>query len=370
MDFDFSDEQKEMRLMARKFLEDRCNLGVARRVLEGDEPYARDVWEGVVEMGWTAVALPEEYGGIGYGYLELCVIAEELGRVVAPIPFTSSIYLAVEALLLAGSDEQKETYLPKLASGKTIGTLALSEGPGQTTPSNLSTTFENGVLNGTKLPVADGDSADLAIVVAKSGDGVSLALVDLTGEGVSREAVETIDPTRSHASVTFSNAPATVLGAEGEGWEIAQRVFERAAVLIAFEQLGGASAAMEMSRNYAVERFAFGRAIGSFQAIKHRIAEMYVKNELARSNAYYAAWALSTDSPDLPLAAASARVASTEAYHYASKENIQVHGGMGFTWEADCHLFYRRARLLGLALGGPSEWKDRLVTQFEASTVA
>jgi len=370
MNFDFSDEQKELRLMARKFLKNQCDLSVARRVLEGDEPYAQDVWSGVVEQGWTAAALPEAYGGFGYGYLELCVIAEELGRAVAPIPFSSSVYLAAEAILAAGSEEQKAEYLPKLGAGELIGTLAFAEGSGRPTESNLTTTFENGVVNGTKLPVADGDVADIAIVVAKDGGGCSLAIVDLNGAGVSREAVETVDPTRSHATITFDGAAGVALGEAGDGWATVQRVLDRAAVLIAFEQLGGATGAMEMSRNYSVERFAFGRAIGSFQAVKHRIAEMYVKNELARSNCYYAAWALSTDSDDLALAAASARVAATEAYHFASKENIQVHGGMGFTWEADCHFYYRRARVLGLALGGAPEWKDRLVTQLETATVA
>lgn len=370
MDFDFSDEQKELKLVARRFLEDRCDLTVARRVLEGDEPYARDVWEGVAEMGWTAAAMPEEYGGIGYGYLELCVIAEELGRAVAPIPFSSSIYLASEALLLAGSDAQKEALLPHLASGEKIATLALSEGATAPTHSNLSVTFENGLLNGEKLPVPDGDIADVAVVVAKSGDGISLALVDLNADGVSREALQTVDGTRSYARVSFNDSPAEALGASGEGWDLTQKVLDRAAVLIAFEQLGGAQAAMEMARNYSVERFAFGRAIGSFQAIKHRIADMYIKTELARSNAYYAAWALAENAPDLGTASASARVAASEAYHFTSKENIQVHGGMGFTWEADCHFYYRRARSLGLLLGSPAEWKDRLVSHLEAATVA
>jgi len=370
MNFDFSDEQKELKLTSRKFLEDRCDLTVARRVLEGDEPYARDVWEGVVEMGWTAAAMPEEYGGIGYGYFELCVIAEEIGRAVAPIPFSSSIYQAAEAILLAGSDAQKKALLPELASGEKIGTLALSEGASAATPGSISVSFENGVLNGEKLPVPDGDIADFAIVVAKSGDGISLAVADLNGDGVTREAISTVDGTRSYARVTFKDTPAEALGAAGEGWELLQKVLDRAAVLIAFEQLGGSQAAMEMARNFAVERYAFGRPIGSFQAIKHRIADMYIRTELARSNAYYAAWALAENAPDLGTAAASARVAASDAYHFTSKENIQVHGGMGFTWEADCHFHYRRSRSLGLVLGSPGEWKDRLVTHLEEATVA
>ena len=225
-------------------------------------------------------------------------------------------------------------------------------------------------MTGTKIAVPDGDVASFAIVLARDNDGFSLALVDLTQPSVKREAVKTVDPTRSHATITFSNAKADRLGDAGGGWDLAQRVLDRAAVLFAFEQLGGATAAMEMARNYGIERYAFGRPIGSFQAIKHRLADIFVKNELARSNCYYAAWALSSDAPELPVAAASARVAATEAYHFASKENIQIHGGMGFTWEADCQFHYRRARLLGLNLGGVPEWKDRLVGALETGAVA
>jgi alkylation response protein AidB-like acyl-CoA dehydrogenase len=370
MNFDFSDEQKELRDLARRFLKDQCGPEIVRGVLEGAAPYDGTLWKGVIEQGWTATALPEEYGGIGIGYLELCVIAEELGRVTAPIPFSSSVYLASEALLLAGSDEQKSKYLSPIGSGETIATVALAEGAGDLSPDGIATAFQSGALKGTKIAVPDGDVASIAIVLARGAKGPALALVDLTQPGVKREAVKTVDPTRSHATIQFDAAKAEPLGADGAGWEIARHVMDRAAVLFAFEQLGGATAAMEMARNYAIERYAFGRPIGSFQAIKHRMADMFVKNELARSNCYHAAWALSTDAPELPVAAASARVAATEAYHFASKENIQVHGGMGFTWEADCQFHYRRARLLGLNLGGVQAWKDRLVGALEAGAVA
>jgi alkylation response protein AidB-like acyl-CoA dehydrogenase len=369
MNFDFSEEQKELKEHAGKFLREQCNISVVRRILEGDEAYAEDLWKAVVEMGWPAVALPEEYGGIGFGYLELCVIAEELGKVVAPVPFSSSVYLATEAILLGGNDAQKQEYLPKLAGGELIGTLALSEGPRVANPDTIAVTFEGGKLNGTKIPVPDGDIANIAVVAAKSGSGISLVLVDLSADGVSRDTVATLDPTRSHAKVSFKDAPATVLG-DGDNWEVLERVLDRAAVLIAFEQIGGADTCMRMAREYSIGRYAFGRPIGSFQALKHRMAEMYVKNELARSNAYYGAWALSTDAPELPVAAASARVSATDAYHFASKENIQIHGGIGFTWEADCHFYYRRAKLLSLCLGSVRVWKDRLITNLEAQRSA
>jgi hypothetical protein len=370
MNFDFSEEQKELRDHTRRYLKDRCAWPVVRGVLEGAAPYDGALWAGAAEMGWTATALPETYGGIGLGYVDLCVIAEELGRVVAPIPFSSSVYLAAEALLLAGSEAQKSAHLPKIASGEIIGTFAAVERAGNLAMNGIQTEFSNGRLTGTKIAVPDGDVAAFAVVLAQSAGGPVWTLADLTKTGISREAVKTVDPTRSHARISFNAAAAEPLGGAGKGWDLTQRLLDRAAVLFAFEQLGGATAAMEMARNYAIERYAFGRAIGSFQAIKHRMADMFVKNELARSNCYYAAWALLTNAPELAAAAASARVAASEAYHFASKENVQIHGGMGFTWEADCQFHYRRSRLLGLNLGGAPAWKERLVTALEAGAVA
>jgi alkylation response protein AidB-like acyl-CoA dehydrogenase len=217
------------------------------------------------------------------------------------------------------------------------------------------------------VPVMDGDVADFAVVVASEGGGrARLFLVDLTGPGVSRSTVATVDPTRSHARIVLDDVAGEPLGAAGQGWPLVERLLDRAAVLVAFEQLGGAQAALDMARAYALGRFAFGRQIASFQAIKHKLADMYVGIELARSNAYYGAWALSKDAPELGVAAAAARVAASEAYYQAAKENIQVHGGMGFTWEFDCHLHYRRAKLTGLMLGSARRWKDLLVARLEA----
>ncbi len=193
-----------------------------------------------------------------------------------------------------------------------------------------------------------------------------LFLVDLTGPGVARETVATIDPSRDHAKLVFTDALAERLGEDGDGWELTRRLLDRAAVLIAFEQIGGAQACLDMARDYALERYAFGRPIGSFQAIKHKLADVYIATELARSNAYYGAWALATEAAELPLAAAAARVAATEAFHLASKENIQTHGGMGFTWETDCHLYYRRSKHLALTLGSAPWWQDRVIAELEA----
>ncbi len=365
MNFDFSDDLKLLREQARKFLRERCASTVVRRILEGPEPYDKALWQDIAAMGWTGAAIPEEYGGAGLGHLGLCVLAEELGSALAPVPFSSSIYLAAEAIMAGGSEAQKKAWLPKLACGEAVGTLALAEGPGKADVRKLRTTLRNGALSGEKLPVPDGDVADVAVVAAQGERGVVLALADLKGAGVSRTPVETIDPSRSHARIAFENAPAEVLGGPGEGEALLRRVQDRAAVLFAFEQVGGAQRSLEMARDYALERYAFGRPIGSFQAIKHKLADVYVATELARSNAYYGAWALARDAAELPLAAASARISASEAYFLAAKENIQVHGGMGYTWEFDCHLHYRRAKLLSLALGSTRLWKDRLITQLE-----
>lgn len=367
MNFDFSEEQYLLRDQARKFLDDRASPSVVRAVLEDeDTSYDAELWQGMAELGWVGTTIPEEYGGAGMSREDLCVIAEELGRSLAPTPFSSSVYMATEALLIAGSDEQKQDLLPALAAGERIGCFAVSEGVGVANAASVKMQAADGTVTGTKVPVPDGDIADFAVVLARSGSDLSLFVVDLTGPGVSRTVVETVDPSRSHAEITFDKAPADPLGAAGEGWDTTQTVFDRAAILMAFEQVGGAQACLDMATEYAKNRFAFGRAIGSFQAIKHKLADIYIAVELARANAYYGAWALAADAPDLSTAAAAARVAASEAYNHAARENIQTHGGMGFTWEFDCHLYYRRAKLLSLALGGERRWKDRLISQLEA----
>lgn len=375
MNFDFSDDQKMLRDQARRFLTEKCTAKTVRKVFESDAGHDAALWKQIAEMGWHGTAIPENYGGLGLGYLELCVVAEELGRALAPVPFSSTVYLFAEALLAAGSEEQKKKYLPKVAGGELIGTFARAEGPGAVTPKSIRVSFKGGKLSGRKIAVVDGLDADYAVVLARTGDeagerGLGLALVDLKGPGVTRRAEDSIDPSRKHAELNFDNAPAEALGKAGEGWELANAVLNHAAILTAFEQVGGADICLAMAKDYAMTRYAFGRPIGSFQAIKHKLAEMYVNNELARSNAYYGAWALLTNARELPVAAAAARVSATQAFDFAAKENIQTHGGIGFTWEVDCHLFYKRSRELGLVLGSQRSWKDKLVNALELSNAA
>lgn len=375
MNFDFSDDQKQLRDQARKFLSEKCSPKAVRIVLDGKAPYDKELWKGLAEMGFLGVAIPEEFGGAGAGHLELCVIAEEMGRANAPVPFSSTVYLAAEAILIAGSDAQKKKWLPAIASGDAIGTLALFEGKGNPSPKNIKLAAAGGVLNGVKKPVADGAIADFAVVAARTGSGgreseISLFLVDLKAGGVEVRSLTNLDPTRGQAEITFNDCKAEPLGAAGEGWSILTQVLDRAAVLCAFEQVGGADRALEMGRDYALDRIAFGRQIGSFQAVKHILADMYVSATLARSNSYYGAWALSTNAAELPEAAAAARISATQAFQHCAKNNIQVHGGMGFTWEFDCHMHYRRANAMALALGSLSYWEDQLIDRMRKKNAA
>ena len=375
MDFEFSAEQQQLKEQARRYLADKCPTTAVRAILEGSEPFDRALWQGLGEMGFLGAAIPEEYGGLGLGYLELCVIAEELGRALAPVPVSSSIFLVAEILKAAGSEEQKQRWLPKLASGEVIGTLASVEATGSVRPSNVALSAKAGTLTGAKSPVLDGDIADIAIVLArhapgKDAQGLSLYLVDLNQSGIERTVLDTIDPSRSQAKIAFNGAAAELVGAAGDGWRLYEEALDRAAILTGFEQIGGADKALEMGRDYALQRFAFGRTIGSFQAIKHMLADMYVSATLARSNGYFGAYALSTGSADLAEAAATMRVSSTKAFQHCAKNNIQVHGGMGFTWAMDCHLYYRRSNLLAVSLGGLNEWEDKLIDRLRAKNAA
>jgi len=370
MDFDYSDEQKQLQQEARRFLEGRCPPSAVRAVLESSElSYDRGLWAGMAELGWLGTVIPEVHGGLGLGYVELCAIAEELGRAAAPAPFASTLYFFAEALLLAGSPAQQAQWLPKIACGELIGCFATAEGPGRPGGA-LTTVVEAGRITGTKIPVTDGGIADVAIVLAAAAEAPGLYLVQLGQTAVLRVPLGSLDDSRGVASLSFHGAHAEPLGRPGTGLHLVDRVLQRAAVLLAFEQIGGADRCLQMARDYALQRYVFGRPIGSFQAVKHRLADMYVRNELARSNAYYAAWALDTNADELPIAAASARLAASDAFGFAAKENIQIHGGAGFTWDADPHLFFRLARQLSLVAGAPAAWGESLAAALSSRPAA
>ncbi len=365
MNFDFSDDQKLLQQTARDYLAKHSPLSLCREILEGDAPYAAALWKGAAEMGWQGAVIPEQHGGAGFGHLELAMIALEVGRSLAPIPFATSVYFATEAILKAGSDAQKQAWLPRLASGEAIGTLALTEKVGQSDIEGVSSKVAAGRLSGTKTPVVDGDVATFAVVAALGDDGLGLYLVDLTGEGVTRKPLRSFDPSRSQAELVFDGAPAELLGGDGEGESLVSHLLDRAAVLTAFEQLGTAEAAFQITREFVEGRYAFGRPVASFQAVKHRLADMWCELEMARTNAYYGAWALSNEDEELPEAACIARIQASEALNQISIEMIQLHGGVGYTWEYDCHLFYRRARVLAALFGTPGQWKDKLIDRIE-----
>jgi alkylation response protein AidB-like acyl-CoA dehydrogenase len=370
MNFDFSEDQKLLQKTARDFLTEHAPLSVNRDVLESGKDWNPELWKQTAEMGWQGAAIPEEFGGAGFGHLELSLIATEIGRSLAPIPFAPSVYLATEGILLAGNAAQKKKWLTALAAGGAVGTLAFAEGPGFPSAASLKASYSGGKVSGKKVGVPAANIATVAIVVTKSGAGLTLALVDLAAGGVTRTPSESIDPTQAVGELVFNNAAAEVLGAEGKGAELLETLLDRAAVLLAWEQLGGAERAFEMTRDFTMGRYAFGRPIASFQALKHRMADEYVAVELAKSNCYWGAWALSNNDPELALAAPSARVSATEAFDLTSVEMVQMHGGVGYTWEYDCHLFYRRAKQQGLVIGTASTWREKLVQRLVAKSAA
>jgi alkylation response protein AidB-like acyl-CoA dehydrogenase len=361
VNFEYSEEERAIKEQARRFLAEHAPLSLSRELLEGGgRAAAGSLWRGIADLGWTGVAIAEADGGLGMGHVTLCAIAEEIGRAAAPVPMFCSIYLAAEALSCFGSAAQKARWLPAIASGAMIATAVLRNG--QTGLGALR--YADGKLSGDASPAEFGLQAGFAILEAQALDGTALYAVDLADGGVQRTALETIDDSRPHARLLLDSVAAERLpGADSAGID---RLLDRTAILAAFEQLGGADACLEMARGYVMERRSFGRLVGSYQAVKHLLADIYVANELARSNAYYAAWALAEDAPELRLAAAVSRVSSTEAYEFAARENIQLHGGIGFTWEADPHLHYRRSRLLALNLGPLAQWQNRLVAALDA----
>ena len=366
MNLDFSEEQKAAGNEVRRLLAAHAGLKSARRALDGGERFDRALWAALARDGWLGATVPEALGGQGLGYETLCCIAFEVGRSMAAIPFESSAVLATEALIRGGSDAQRTEYLPALVRGERLGAIALADGVGALRAASQGTTYASGRLTGTKIGVSDGMSADFFLVLGECGGAPGLYFVDATTQGLHRESRQGIDPAHEPAHVRFEGAGATPVPGL-IGWKSIEALLDRTAIVLAFEQLGCADAALEMATGYAKSRYAFGRPIGSFQALKHKLADVYIANELARANAYYAAWALESQAPTLALAAATARVSATEALERAARESIQVHGGIAVTWQHDAHLFYRRAQHLALMLGGLREWQFRLVAELARS---
>ncbi|MGB7405170.1 MAG: acyl-CoA dehydrogenase family protein, partial [Pacificimonas sp.] len=333
----------------------------ARKIMNDDDRhYDAEMWQGVVELGLPALRVPEAHGGVGMGAEEACLIAEEVGRALAPVPLMSTM-LFTEALIALGSDEQQAKWLPSLADGSVIGCFGWGEGKSQIPSSMPDTRMTKSGLVGTKSPVADAPIADVAILSAAGNNGPALFLVDLSQDAAAVTTVETLDLVRSYGAIELKNAAAEPLGTSDNY----PSVIDRLAVLSAFEAIGTADAAMVMAVDYARDRVAFGQRIGRYQGVKHKAADMYIKQQLARSHAMHGAWAMQANAPELKTAAAAARTAALDCLSFTAEENVQLHGGIGFTWESNCQFYYRRSRALAAGLGSRGYWSDRLVRALE-----
>ena len=366
MNFDLSDEQKMLADHMRGLLADRSTYDRLRELIDAGLEWDEPLWREMAELGFLSAAIPEAYGGLGLTDLDLAAISEQIGFANAAVPLFSSVVLAANAILLAGSEAQKQTWLPRIASGEVVATFAYCEGAEGWGHALPSARFDGGALYGGKWPVADAGIASVAVVLAERDGAPALALVDLAQEGVTRTKLESFDQLRTHYRLDFDGAVAEPLDAAPADAVVAE-VFDRAAVQAAFEAVGGAEAALYMARDYAMQRMIFGRPLAGYQAIKHKLADVLMHVELARSSAYYAAWAAVDGPAELPRAAAAARLNAITAFEAAARENMQVHGGIAYTFEANCHFPYRRERLLAMNLGGRERWAGRLIDTFEAA---
>jgi alkylation response protein AidB-like acyl-CoA dehydrogenase len=365
MNFAFSDEQEELRAAVRRFLTEKSPETEVRRLMDTTEGYDPAVWSQMADqLGLQSLTIPEEFGGSGFSYVELLVVLEEMGAALLCAPFFSSVALGANALLTSGDDEAKKSYLPGIASGETIATLAITEDNGKWDFGGIECKAEKKsdgwVLDGHKMFVIDGHVANLIIVAARTGAGVSLFAVQGDAAGLTRTPLPTMDQTRKQARLEFAGTPATLIGTDGGAEAGLTKTLDLAAVALAAEQVGGAQRVLDSSVEYAKTRIQFGRPIGSFQAIKHKCADMLLEVESAKSAAYYAAWAAAEDSDELPVVASLAKSYCSEAYFHAAAENIQIHGGIGFTWEHPAHLYFKRAKSSELFLGDPSYHRELL----------
>jgi alkylation response protein AidB-like acyl-CoA dehydrogenase len=365
VNFAFSEEQEELRRYARQWLGERMPLARVRELMATPEGFDRADWSAVAELGWQAMAIPEEYGGAGFGLLEVAVLLEEQGRGMFCGPFLSTVVGAANAILLAGSEEQKSEHLGGVASGEIVVALAVTEDGGRHDAEHMKTSAvasEDGwIIDGVKRHVLDGHTADVLIVAAQTADGVGMFIVDANAEGVTRTPLPTMDETRKQADISLSNVAVTddARLPHGDASTI-RRVNEILAVALALEQVGGAQATLDMAVQYAKDRQQFGKPIGSFQAVKHMCADMLVSVESARAAAYYAAWTVAEDNDEAATVVPLAKAYCSDAFVECAGANIQVHGGIGFTWEHGAHLYFKRAKSSQLMLGAPAEHRRQL----------
>src|SRR5262245_45445655 len=374
MDFGFSEEQEMLRKSARDFLVKESPMTYVRRMMEDDRGFTDEQWKKMAELGWMGLILPEEHGGAGLTFVDLVVVLEEMGRVVLPGPFFSTVILGGVALAEGGSAAQKEELLPKIASGALRVTLAQLEPNGRWDADGIQLAAESGGggyrLSGTKLFVPDAHTADLLVVAgrapgSKGAEGISLFLVDARAGGIKTTLLKMMDQTRKLCEVVLEdvNVPAArVLGSPGQGWPLLDHIIDRGKVGMCAEMCGGAQRVLEMSVDYAKVREQFGKPIGSFQAIQHKCANMLVEVESSKSATYYAAWAVANGVEEAPLAAAMAKAYCSDAYRHTAGEGIQIHGGIGFTWEHDMHIYFKRAKSSEVTFGDAT-WNREIVAQ-------
>jgi alkylation response protein AidB-like acyl-CoA dehydrogenase len=365
MNFAFSEEQDELRRSVKRFLEDKSPETEVRRLMETTEGYDPAVWTQMAEqLGLQSLTIPEEFGGAGFSYVELIVVLEEMGAALLCAPFFSTVALGANAILTSGDRTAMADLLPGIASGETIATLAFTEDTGRWDADGVTLAATQGAdgwtLNGHKSFVLDGHVADLVLVVGRTAAGLTLFAVDGDAPGLTRSPLATMDQTRKQARLAFADTPARLIGTDGGADAGLSKTLDLAAVALAAEQVGGAQRCLDSSVEYAKTRIQFGRPIGSFQAIKHKCADMLLEVESGKSAAYYAGWAAAEDSDELPVVASLAKSYCSEAYFHAAAETIQIHGGIGFTWEHPAHLYFKRAKSSELLLGDPSYHRELL----------
>jgi alkylation response protein AidB-like acyl-CoA dehydrogenase len=365
MNFAFTDEQDELRKTVRAFLDAKSPESAVREQMETEAGYDETVWRQMAEqMGLQGLSVPEEFGGSGYTFIELGIVLEEMGRSLLCAPFFSTVVLAANTLLHSGDDAAKKDFLPGIASGETIATVAFTEPSGKWDESGIemeaTASGDGWTLSGTKMFVLDGHTAGLIIVAARTPQGVSLFAVESDATGLTRTALSTMDQTRKQTRLEFDGTPARLVGTDGDGWNVLSTVLDLVAVGLAAEQVGGAQKVLDMAVEYAKVRVQFGRPIGSFQAIKHKCADMLLEVESAKSAAYYGMWCASELNDELPSVASLAKAYCSEAYFHAAAENIQIHGGIGFTWEHPAHLYFKRAKSSELLFGDPTYHRELL----------
>ena len=372
MDFGFSEEQEMLRQSARALLEKECPSAVVRKLMEDETGFDPALWKKIAELGWVGLVVPEKYGGGGLTYVDLVLIMEEMGRVVLPSPFIWTVMFA-EAIKRAGSDNQKSSLLPKVASGDLIATVAYLEPSAAWSADAITMSARKDsdgyILNGSKLFVNDAHIADCMLVAARTGEsgnrGVTLFALEAKRMGITITRLTTMDQTRKLAEVKFTDVKvetSDIVGAPGNGWETLSKVIDRGKVMLAGEMMGGAQKVLELTVDYAKVRVQFGRPIGSFQAVQHKCANMMIDVESAKSAAYYASWAVSNEVDEAPLAAALAKAAASDAFRRVSADGIQLHGGIGFTWDHDLHLYFKRAKSSEFTFGD-ANWNRELVAQ-------